>query len=519
MTPEPVPAAGSTPQAAAGSLREQAVVGFFWVAAQKWLVRISTLLAFILLGRLLTPEEFGVVALAMTIITMLSVLTDAGFTLWLVQHRRLTDAATSTAFYISCLIGLVLAGSLVLAAAAVADLFDSPSLRAILPVLAVSMVFTGLSSVPAALLQREMRFRDLAVRQVVATLLSVVVAVALAFAGAGVWALVAQTLVRVSVATLILWWKSDFRPRPVFSWTEARAMTSYGTKSLGVMVGSTFREQGESFMIGALVGTTALGFWTIAGRLVQVVVELGSAAVGSVAGPLFAKLQDDRERLARAFDRMLSAGSLILVPAMVAMALASRELVPLVFGPQWVASGQIAGVLAAGMLFHGMGSFQRGALLSTGRAGVELWLSIMGASGQVLTVVLLSGQGLMVIAACLSAWAAVVFVVRGITVYVVLGIGLSRYLQCLALLLAAGLAAAAVLAVELTLQPQGVLLLVWVALLGGAVFLLAAWVLARRTLTQVVGDVTGMLRRRRTTPAPAPANDGAGQVPVSRSPR
>ena len=351
MTPEPVPPTGSNPrdtpsetapERTAGrtpetaSLRDQAVVGVFWAAAQKWLVRISTLLAFILLGRLLTPEEFGVVARAMTIITVRAVVTDAGFTLWIVQRRELTPEGTSTAFWISLCLSVVLAGGLVALSAPIADAFGSDQLRLIFPVLAVSVVVAGLSGVPAALLQREMRFKELAVRQVVATLLSVVVAVALAFAGAGVWALVAQTLVRVVVAAVILWWTSDFRPRFVFSTTEAADMTRYGSKSLGVQLGSALREQGESFMIGALVGTTALGLWTIAGRLVQVVVELGSASVGSVAAPVFAKVQDDRRRLTRAFGRFLSAGSLVLVPALVAMALASSELVPLVFGPQWV---------------------------------------------------------------------------------------------------------------------------------------------------------------------------------------
>jgi len=507
VSDEPVRPAGSPPGPPQQSLHEQAVVGFVWAAAQKWLVRISTLLAFILLGRLLTPEEFGVVALAMTIITVLTVLTDAGFTLWLIQHRRLNDAATSTAFWISGALGLVLAGALAAAAGPVADLFDSAELRVILPVLALSVVVAGLSSVPAALLQREMRFRDLAIRQVVATVASVVVAVVLALLGAGVWALVAQTLVRVCVATVILWWKSDFRPRFVFSLQEARAMTGYGAKSLGVALGGAFRDQGEAFMIGALVGTTALGFWTIAGRLVYVVVELGSAAVGSVAAPLFAKLQDDPARLTRAYSRTLSAGSLILVPAMVALALSSRELVPLVFGPQWVASGEVAGVLAGGMLFTGLGAFHRAALLGVGRAGAELWVTVIAITGQVLVVVLLSSQSLVVIAAGLSTWAAVTFVVRAVAVRITLGIGFASYHQLLALLLAGGAAAATVLAVDMLLEPEGVVRLVWVGLLGGTVFVLVGWLVARPTFREVLRDVTRILRRRQASPTADPTPD------------
>jgi PST family polysaccharide transporter len=105
----------------------------------------SSLLAFVLLGRLLTPQEFGVVALAMAVITVLATLSDAGFTPWLIQRRQLSDTATSTAFWISTALGIVSAAALAALAVPVADAFDSPELRLILPVLAVTLVVTGLS--------------------------------------------------------------------------------------------------------------------------------------------------------------------------------------------------------------------------------------------------------------------------------------------------------------------------------------------------------------------------------------
>lgn len=436
-------------------------------------------------------------ALAMTFITVLAVVTDAGFTTWLIQLPKVSREATSTAFWISLTLGVLLAALLTALSVPIASALDSDELRILLPVLSVSLVVAGLSSVPAALLQREMRFRELAIRQVTATWLSLVVAIALALAGAGVWALVAQTLVRVVVAAVVLWWVTGFRPGLSLSAADARSMTAYGSKSLGVQMSTAFREQGEAFLVGAFVGTVALGFWSVAVRLVSVVMDLSSSAVGVVAFPVFAQLQEDRERLTRAFGRTLAIGAFVLAPLMVAMSLVSRDLVPLVFGDRWELSASVAAVLAISMLFIGLSNFHRAVLLATDRAGTELALTMVALAGQVAVVVALAGQGLQTVAAGLSAWAAVQFLTRALVARRALGIGAGAYGQTLAVLLASGVAAAAVLGADALLAPDGVLRIALVGLVGGVVYAGAVAVLARPTASDLVGSVTAALRRRR----------------------
>lgn len=499
-------AGGSTPVPGIG---ERATVGVFWSAAQTWLVRLSTLLAFVLLGRLLTPQEFGVVALAMSVITVLGVVSDAGLGLWVVQKRGLTPAAISTAFWISLVLGVVLAGLLAATAVPVAALLDSPDLRLILPVLASTLVVTGLSAVPAALLRRELRFKELAVRQVVATGLSVVVAVVLALAGAGVWALVAQTLVRVVVAAVVLLWTSGFRPSFRLSREDAWDMTRYGTRSLGVTLGGAVRGQGEPFIIGVALGTVALGYWSIAARLVHVVVELCSAAIGAVAGPVFSELQDEPERLRRAFSRVLAAGGLLLVPLMTALSLASGELVPLVFGDQWVVAAGVASILAAAFLVTGLDDLQRNLLLGTGRAGPELRLTVLSLVGQLGLILAVSGRGLRAVAVAVAVWAVVVFVARAVVIRRQLGTRFHDYAQLLAVLLSGGVAAAAVLAVVVLADVPGLAGMAVVALVGGPVFLCSAWLLARPTVQDAVAAVTLLRRRRSRRGAAEPSGDEA----------
>ncbi len=496
VTP-PGSTAPGTPPPQSPDIKHRAVVGVFWAAAQKWLVRLSSLVAFILLGRLLSPQEFGVVALAMAIITVLGVVSDAGFTPWLIQRRRLSDTATSTAFWISTALGIVLAVGLAALAVPVADALDSPELRLILPVLAVTLVVMGVSGVPAALLQRQLRFKELAVRQVVATGVSIVAAVSLAFAGAGVWALVAQTLVRVTIACVILWWTSDFRPRLALSRTDAREMLGYGTKSLGVTLGTAAQQSGEPFLIGTVLGTVALGYWTVAGRLAATVVDLCSAAIGSVSGPVFSELQDQPERLGRAYGRMLSLGALVLVPVMTAMSLVSADVVPLLFGQQWLLSATVASILAATWLFTGLGGFQRSLLLGTGRAGRELGLTLTTVAGQAVVILLLAPWGLAAIAAGSAGWAALMLVLRAVVIARDTGVGLGSYRQLFAVALCAGLAAGAVLGVTVATGLSGLPRVAAVGVVGGLVFAVAAWLLARPTALDLLTSVGEAVRRRR----------------------
>ena len=470
--------------------------GVFWSAAQRWSVRLSTLVSFILLSRLLTPAQFGVVALAMVFITLVTVVTDAGFSLYLVHVDRLTSRLTSTAFWISLGMGLTLGGLLAGVAWPLAAVLEEPLLRQVLPVLSVAIVLASLSSVPAALLNREMEFRAIAVRQVSSTLVSVVVAVALAFAGAGVWALVAQTLTRSAVAAVVLGVLTPFRPSFSFSRREAWVMTAFGTKTTLVRLAMHARDQGEALVIGVSLGTVSLGLWAVAGRLVAVVSDLFGSLFGSVANPVFARMQHDPPRLARTLGRTQAAAALVLVPAMLSLALTSHVLVPLVSGPQWESATRLAAVLAVYNLVLSLSGFDRSVLQATGRVGTDLIITVVMTSVHLLVVVLVAPMGLDVLAAVLVVEIVLFFPVRPVVLHRVLGVPWGAYSQTLRILLAGGLSAGVVLAVLLPTGVDGWALLGVVAGVGALSYSVAVWLLARSTVVEVLAVLRDGLRRR-----------------------
>ncbi len=483
-------------------LRARATTGVMWAAAEKWMVRASTLLGFILLGRLLGPEEFGIVALAMVFITLLTVFTDGGLTIYLVQCRTIDRTVTSTAFYISGTLGLVLAPALALAAPALARALNAPTLAQILPALSLSLLLGAFSNVPASLLQREMKFRVLATRQVVATTVSVVVAVVLALAGAGVWALVAQTLVRAVIAFGMLWGSIKFRPAWVFSRSVAREMVAFGSKNIGVELLRRVRTEGEVLLIGILAGTTALGLWTVALRLAEVILDLCASAFGRVAHPVFARLQDDSPRLGRALSTAMALGALIMVPMLMLLSLVSEAVVPIIFGEQWLPAAGLAAILAMRTLVTGLGDFHRSVLLATGKAGAELLITLVQVAVQVAIIVALADVDLSTLALALTAWAVISWPIRALVVWRIHGIGARAYSQTALIVISAGFAVAVVLGVNQLAELSGWGFVALAVLLGALAYAGAVVLLGRRTVGEAWNAVPARFRdklqRRRT---------------------
>lgn len=489
-------APGTAVGTAPGAMRDRAVNSVMWATVEKWSVRLSTFVAFIILGNLLSPTAFGVVALAMTFINVLATVADAGFSSYLLQLRELTQRAMSTAFYTTTAMAVVLAVALAASAGAIAGWLHAPQLAQVLPALALYLVIAGLGSVPLMLLRRELRFKTLAVRQVSATVVSSALAIGLALAGAGVWALVVQTVVRGLIAMVVLWSTTKFRPRWGFDRVEARAMVAYGSQALGARLANQLRSQGEVFLIGALAGPASAGFWTVAGRLVATIVDTLTTVVSSVAHPVFARLQDDVPRLARALGRSSAMGAVVVAPVLVALSLVSAEVVPAVFGQQWATSAALASVLAMRSLLRSLTQFNSAVLLATGHPRPELVINTVTLVVQLGLVALLIDD-LVVMAMALTAVLALTVPVRVLVVRRLLGVPAGTSRSTAAILLATGVAAGAALGAQEIFQLHGWAYVAMVAGLGAAVYVAMVLLVARPVLHEGVDVVRTTLARRR----------------------
>ncbi|MFD0484855.1 lipopolysaccharide biosynthesis protein [Kineococcus sp. GCM10028916] len=500
------------------SLRTKAAHGVLWSAIQIWTVRATTAGAFIVIGRQLQPAEFGLVALAMSVIGVLTLLSDSGLATFIVRQKDLDERTRSTAFWTSMGIAVVLAALLALLATPVSALFGTPALAPVLRVLSLGVVLTGLNSVPTALLRREMRFKSLAVRGTIATVSGSVVAIVLALMGAGVWALVAQSLLRGLISVVIIWTSAHWFPKQLPHPATSRAMLSFGTKLLSIDLLIQARDRGEEFVLAGISGATTLGYWSVATRLMRIIQETGSSVISSVTTPTFAKLQDDRPRLYRAYETSMTAAGMVMFPAMLFLTVTSTELIPFLLGKQWATTATVAQITTLTAVLGVFSYFDRQVVVAINRLRPEIVLVAVIVATHLGLTALTASHGLVAVALALFARTAVFLPIRQIVLHRVAGVPYRCLVQPMRVLLAASIMAGVVV---LELQFTGGLA-TWASLLvaavtAGVVYVAALLLVARPVVREFGGDLRrlrgGGRKNAASPPEPGAVANPAGDAP------
>jgi len=358
-------------------LRRKATQSIGWIVLERWTSRLLALIVIAVLTRLLAPEDFGLLAMATVVTAILQVFVEAGFVTVLVQKKDLSPKDSSTAFWTSVALSVVLYAALFLSAPLIAVLFGEPQLTEVLRVMGLGLPISSLSQVPAALLERSFGFKSLAVRQVIGVLCGTAVAIPVAFAGGGVWALVAQALVTSAASVIVLWTATPWRPKWEYSIASLRSMGSTGVRVMGIGLLDAVQQNIDKLIVGAFFSAQDLGYYYLAQRIGTILIELVTTVMSRVTLTTFAKVQDDLPRLNRIFLQMTFASSAIGVPMFGLVAVLATQIVPFAFGPGWDETVPIMWILAGGWAFGAVMYFDRNAFLAIGRANVALWVAVL----------------------------------------------------------------------------------------------------------------------------------------------
>ncbi|MBW4691602.1 MAG: MOP flippase family protein [Lyngbya sp. HA4199-MV5] len=341
------------------SLKQKTIKGIIWIAIQNWGNQIVSFAVFPILARLLGPEAFGLIALTSVFLSFLQVFLDQGFGQAIIQRRDLEPEHLDTAFWTSMGMSVFLMGLTCASADLVAAFFKQPLLVPIIRWLSLSFLFTGLDSIQSTILSRELAFKTLATRSLIATVASGVVSVTMAFQGYGVWSLVAQTITNGVVSVAVLWSSTKWRPGFRFSVRHFNELFTYGINIVATNILNFFNRRADDFLIGYFLGPVALGYYTVAYRLLLITTQLLISTMQRISMPVFSKIQDDTERLRRAFFKSIQLTNLVAYPAFVCLSVLAPELITLLFGSQWQASIPVmqilglVGFLQAGFFYNG----------------------------------------------------------------------------------------------------------------------------------------------------------------------
>ena len=428
-------------QPVTSDLKGSAARGAVWSVVQQWGKRVSALLVFVVLVRLLDPADFGLLAIAAFFVALAAIVQEQGFSAAVVQREDLEDEHLDTAFAFSVTSGLLLFGLVQAVAGPLAALFDdAPGLEPVLRVLSCVFLLSALQSTQAAILRRRLEFRALAVRDLAAQVVGGVAGITAALLGAGVWALVVQQVVAQATAVVTLWASSPWRPGRRLSLRHLGDLWSFGWKVLGTQLLGFTQRRSDDLLIGAFLGTVQLGLYTVAYRVLTLLTELFVNTISSVAAPTFARLQTERERIARAYLSASRMAALLAVPAFVGVSALAPEITRTLFGAQYASVAPVMRVLALVGVVHGITWLASSVMTAMGKPG---WNLSLGLVNTVLNVSLFFlaiqlGWGILGVAAVFTVRAYVTFPAHLVCVRRLTGVRLRDWLRSLAPVLLAG---------------------------------------------------------------------------------
>ena len=319
-----------------GKLTDKVAKGVFWVLMEKCGIQLAHFVVTLALARLLTPNDYGTVALLSVFISVANLLVDAGFGNALVQKKNATQTDFNTVFFISMATAVVLYAVLFFSAPLVAGFYGIPDLKVMLRVLSLSLFFHSMNGVQNAEMNRKMLFKLSFRISWARTLVWAVAGVAFALAGWGPWALVWSSVFAgvtgVIARQLVIRW----RPTASFSWAAAGSLFSFGWKmTVGLMIGKLYSNL-YAAVVGKCFTRADLAFVHKGNHVAGVLMNSVDQTIGRVSFPALAKMQDDPKRLRGAMRKMIRSSTFFVFPAMAVLAVLAEPLVNILFSAKWL---------------------------------------------------------------------------------------------------------------------------------------------------------------------------------------
>ena len=352
------------------SIAKNGVVGAVaWSALRSWGTRIATLLVFFILTRILNPEEIGLISYILGWLFLLAAIADLGLAEYIVYNHdapRLTELGI---WWFQVIVSFIIA--LVLSALLIAGYINpdktNPNAILIMVILAYTLPLSAAAKIPEALLRRQMDYKGLAIRSLVAITLSSLIAVVLAVAGYGIWSLVFKQVTEVLIDAFYCFKLSKWRPSFQFEIDYLKRTLQGGWGIVSSRILDVITQSADTLIIGSMFGMRDLGFYAMGKKIFQVLYDGVVQSVTGVIASAFGRTQNNPQRLKQLFLSSVKFSSLITVPLFMAAIALSADWIPLVFGAKWQASAPVAQILFVTGLMAGYGTLNGFVLLANNR--------------------------------------------------------------------------------------------------------------------------------------------------------
>lgn len=316
--------------------KNKLISSFIWKFAERCGAQIIQFVLQIVLARLLTPEDYGLIGLITVFISISLVFAQSGLGQALVQKKTADKTDFSTVFYFSLAFSIILYIILFLCAPLIAGFYDSPQLTSIVRVLGITVIFGAINSVQQAYVQKTMQFKKFFCSTLGATFASAIVGISMAYDGCGVWALVGQQITTSLFSLIILWFTLDWKPSVIFSIKRMKSLFSFGWKLLCSSLIDTVYNNMYSLIIGKFYSKSDLGYYNRGQQFPMLVVQNINSAIDSVIFPVMSEVQDEKDRLKAMVRRSIVTSTFLIFPAMAGLAAIAKPLVVLLLTEKWL---------------------------------------------------------------------------------------------------------------------------------------------------------------------------------------
>lgn len=361
------------------SLMKSATRGVFWSGISQFSTQIYQFIVIIILARLLFPEDFGIIGMAVIFTGLVQTINELGLSAAIIQKKNITDSHLSTSFWISFGLGIILCITTVIISPYIADFFKNELVGPVVSVLSIGFVLGSFSVIHSSLLQKNLEFKKLAITEISAAFISGLVSVILALLGFGVWSLVCGSILKNVISVVLLVKVCTWRPSMTFDITSFKELFSFGAHVMGSRFLNFIDSNVDYLLIGKFLSASALGYYTLAYQLSTFPLTKISSIITRVTFPTFSIIQDDNDILRHSYLKVIKYISLVTFPLLAGLIVVAPEFIPIVFGEKWGPMIVPLQILCVAGALKSVGTTVGSILLSKGRADIQFKWNIFTA--------------------------------------------------------------------------------------------------------------------------------------------
>lgn len=358
-------------------MRRKIVTGFFWKFGEQISSQLVSFVLSIILARLLTPNDYGVVALVNVFIILANVFVTSGFGTSLIQKENSDDLDFSTIFYLSELTSIFIYIIIFFAAPLIATFYKNSEMVLILRVFALQLPISAFNSIQQAYISKHIMFKKVFVSTTISAILSGLLGIAMAYSGFGVWALIGQYLSNTIIISITLAMQISWRPQLMFSWSAGKPLISFGWKMLATSLLGEFFNQLRSLILGKVYSASDLAYYNRGLRFPELISNNVNNTISSVLFPVLSEYGNNLEKVKNGLRRAIRMSTFILMPLLFGMMVTSKEIILLLLTKKWIAAVPFMQTLCMSCVFDTVSNENIQALKAIGRSDILLKLEIV----------------------------------------------------------------------------------------------------------------------------------------------